>query len=134
MNATSAEKKRLTKNQRMVLDVLESEPVPMTAYSILDHLRHDGLKAPLQVYRALDKLTELRAVHRLESLNSFVACQQADCQLHQTVAFTICDACGHVDEISNNQLSRQLAKLAKTDGFLLSKSTVELRGCCRSCR
>lgn len=65
---------KLTKNQGLVLSVLESSGQPLSAYTILDRLRGQGLKAPLQVYRALDKLLEHGRVHRLESMNAFVVC------------------------------------------------------------
>jgi Fur family transcriptional regulator, zinc uptake regulator len=64
----------LTKNQALVLDVLSRAEQPMSAYTILDKLRDNGFRAPLQVYRALEKLLDFGLVHRLESLNSFVAC------------------------------------------------------------
>jgi len=57
----------LTRNQSLVLDVLLDEKGPLSAYAILDRLRDKGLKAPLQIYRALDKLTQIGRVHRLES-------------------------------------------------------------------
>jgi len=33
-----------------------------------------GIKSPVQVYRAVKKLIENGAVHRVESLNAFVLC------------------------------------------------------------
>jgi len=46
----------LTKNQKIVFNLLQSSGEPLKAYSILDSLKKEGLKSPLQVYRALDKL------------------------------------------------------------------------------
>ena len=63
----------LTRNQTMVMAALTKSQAPMSAYAILNQLREHGFRAPLQVYRALDKLGELGLVHRLESLNAFVA-------------------------------------------------------------
>jgi Fur family zinc uptake transcriptional regulator len=42
-----------TRNEALVYEFLESHGKPASAYGILDALRQDGLKAPLQVYRAL---------------------------------------------------------------------------------
>ena len=64
----------LTKNQSLVFETLQRADQPISAYTILDRLRDHGFRAPLQVYRALDKLVEAGLVHRLESLNAFVAC------------------------------------------------------------
>ncbi|MCS6758506.1 MAG: transcriptional repressor, partial [Candidatus Devosia euplotis] len=58
----------LTRNQGLVLGALAHADTPLSAYQLLDALRADGLRAPLQVYRALDKLVERGLAHRLESL------------------------------------------------------------------
>ena len=124
----------LTKNQSLVMDALSDAEGPMSAYTILDLLRDDGLRAPLQVYRALDKLVELGLVHRLESLNAFVACSHPDCESHDTVAFTICDTCGLVGEAADETLARKLKAVAAKSGFQVRRSTVELRGLCQACQ
>lgn len=123
----------LTKNQSLVYGALSKTDGPLSAYTILDNLREHGFRAPLQVYRALDKLVEFGMVHRLESLNAFVACRQPECDTHETVAFTICETCGQVDEVADHTLAQQLKALAREAGFALKKSTVELRGLCRTC-
>ena len=67
-------KNELTKNQKIVLDFIQKSNKPVKAYSILSNVSKKGLKAPPQVYRALEKLIEVGEVHKIESLNSFVAC------------------------------------------------------------
>lgn len=124
----------LTKNQTLVMGALNKSDGPLSAYTILDRLRDHGFRAPLQVYRALDKLVEFGLVHRLESLNAFVACRHPGCDGHETIAFMICENCGQVDEISDNTHAMRLKHLANAGGFALKKSTVELRGLCRNCQ
>lgn len=124
----------LTRNQSLVFDTLSQTGGPLSAYSILDQLRDHGFRAPLQVYRALDKLVEFGMVHRLESLNAFVACRLPSCDDHETIAFTICDGCGAVSEISDDTVAARLQSLATDAGFALKSSIVELRGMCRKCR
>ena len=46
----------LTKNQQIVLNLVEKSTQPLKAYSILFNVQKKGIKAPLQVYRALDRL------------------------------------------------------------------------------
>jgi len=123
----------LTKNQALVFDVLERSPGPMSAYSILDQLREKGMRAPLQIYRALDKLLEAGIVHRLESINAFVSCRHRDCRDSDAIAFAICDECKNVIEINNDALAKQLQKLISKSGFRVQKSIIELRGCCDQC-
>ena len=128
-----SEQHKLTKNQSLVMQTLANSAAPLSAYTILDQLRDKGFRAPLQVYRALDKLIEFGLIHRLESLNAFVACRHPDCDSHAFSAFMICDDCGTVDEISDNSLAKQLNALAKKAHFAAGKTTVELRGTCESC-
>lgn len=124
----------MTRNQTLVLGQLSRADGPLSAYTILDQLRDDGFRAPLQVYRALEKLIADGRVHRLESLNSFVACSQVNCcDTHATVAFAICETCGHVSEISDSDLDSRLNELAVKSGFQLKRSVVELRGLCADC-
>ncbi|MEM7290482.1 MAG: Fur family transcriptional regulator [Pseudomonadota bacterium] len=128
--------KDLTKNQSLVMSALTNSSTPLSAYTILDELREDGFRAPLQVYRALDKLMEIGLVHRLESLNAFVACQHPSCEgeVDETILFTICEQCGSVDELVRNKLVNAVNNLAREIGFTLNKSVIELRGICSDCR
>jgi len=128
------ERPDLTRNQSLVFGALSRAEGPLSAYTILDQLRDDGFRAPLQVYRALDKLVETGMVHRLESLNAFVACSHPGCDSHETIAFAICETCGKVAEISDEALESRLRDLAGETGFSVTKAVVELRGLCANCR
>jgi len=139
--AASQEQTSLTKNQSLVLGALMRADAPLSAYAILDALRDDGLRAPLQVYRALEKLTEVGVVHRLESLNAFVACHAADhdhqhthAHIHAGVTvFAICEACGKVDEFEDAMIADRLYGWARKADFDAASTTIEVRGTCKSC-
>jgi Fur family zinc uptake transcriptional regulator len=125
----------LTRNQDLVLQTLNRAESPLSAYDILDQLRAEGLRAPLQVYRALAKLLEQGLAHRLESLNAFVCC--ADTHGHGAesggTAFAICSDCGRVDEFIDTAVDERLREWASQQGFAVSGTMIELRGCCRDC-
>ncbi|MFC0245477.1 Fur family transcriptional regulator [Falsochrobactrum ovis] len=127
----------LTKNQTLVLNALTRVEGPASAYTLLDQLREHGFRAPLQVYRALEKLIDMGLVHRLECLNSFVACahpqEHAHGHKHGIIAFAICENCGQVDEFSDATVEKRLKGWAHDHGFKLSKTTIELRGTCADC-
>ncbi|WP_434052352.1 MAG: Fur family transcriptional regulator [Roseibium sp.] len=123
----------LTKNQSLVFGSLSEAGGPLTAYAILDLLREDGFRAPLQVYRALDKLVEYGMVHRLESLNAFVACAHTGCSAHGAAAFAICEQCGDVIEFTPDEALKVLGEWTKAQQFSLSRMTIELRGTCSTC-
>lgn len=127
----------LTKNQSLVLDALSRTDAPLSAYTLLDQLREHGFRAPLQVYRALEKLIDYGLVHRLESLNSFVACahphDHAHGGKHGLVAFAICESCGQVDEFADEVVEARLKGWAGDNAFKLGKTTIEMRGTCANC-
>ncbi|HCP01790.1 MAG: transcriptional repressor [Alphaproteobacteria bacterium] len=128
----------LTRNQALVFSALEGADGPLSAYTILDQLRDDGLRAPLQIYRALDKLVAYGLVHRVESLNAFVACNHptgADVgDTHGAAAFAICERCDSVAEFTERDVADQLRSRAKAEGFEPHSTVIELRGLCESCR
>ena len=123
----------LTKNQELVFDALSRAQGPLSAYALLDQLREKGFRAPLQVYRALDKLQTAGLVHRLESLNAFVACAHEPSHDHGLVAFAICSDCGQVTEFSDAMIEERLGAWAAKSGFHAAKTTIEIRGHCAAC-
>lgn len=123
----------LTKNQGLVFDALNRAQGPLSAYALLDQLREQGFRAPLQVYRALEKLQAAGLVHRLESLNAFVACAHQHDHDHGLVAFAICDDCGQVSEFSDAMIEDRLSAWADRTGFHAAKTTIEIRGHCAAC-
>lgn len=132
-HAHAADAAGLTKNQRRVLATLSAADTPLSAYTILDRLRPEGFRAPLQVYRALEKLIAAGLVHRIESLNAFVACSAPACADHATVVFMLCEGCGGVDEFADDPIGQRLTDLCRTRHFRAEKRMVEVRGRCGDC-
>jgi Fur family zinc uptake transcriptional regulator len=124
---------QLTPLREAVLALILAAPGPVTAYQLLDQLKAIRKSAvPPTVYRALDFLIENRLVHRIEKLNAFVPCTDADTH-HHDVQFLICDKCGTVAEIEDKAVAQALAKAAAKQGFRPVNSMVELDGVCEAC-
>ena len=122
----------LTKNQKIVLNLLQSSGEPLKAYSILDSLKKEGLKSPLQIYRALDKLVELGRIHKIESKNSFIVCSNSNCA--SNTIFTICERCDKVKELKNNNLTTGMSELIKKNGQSITRYNLEFFVLCKSCK
>jgi Fur family zinc uptake transcriptional regulator len=122
----------LTGRRGLVYAAVAGSPTPLTAYEILDKLRRHGVTAPPTVYRALSYLLERRMIHRIESLNAYVACGSVE-QPHEGY-FIICRNCGSVSEILDERLERTIAELADERGFTIDHKTIEASGQCRDCR
>lgn len=121
----------LSDHQRSVLDALERARGPKSAYALLEAVADSGIRAPVQVYRALDKLVAAGLVHKVESLNAFVAC--ADHDAGHWAAFTICEHCGAVDEVPVNDPGL-FARSLDVGDFDVHSAQLELHGACPRCR
>ena len=123
----------LSKNQQIIFDIIHNSSEPLKAYSILFNVQKKGIKAPLQVYRALDKLVEIGKIHKVESRNAFIACQNSSCQISKATAFSICEVCEKISEISNSKLSKYLSNFSDNTGMKYSKYNLEFFGLCKKC-
>ena len=124
----------LSKNQQIIFDLIDKSSEPLKAYSILFNVQKKGIKAPLQVYRALDKLVAIGKIHKIESRNAFIACQNSSCQISKATAFSICESCEQVSEISNTKLSKYLSNFVDEAGMKYSKYNLEFFGLCKKCK
>jgi len=115
----------LSKNQQIIFDFIEKAKEPLKAYSILFNVQKKGIKAPLQVYRALDKLVEIGKIHKVESRNAFIACKSSSCEISQATAFSICNKCENVSEINNPKLSKYLTNFEDDTGMQYNKYNLE---------
>ncbi len=124
---------RITPPREYVLEIITAADGPMSAYDVLDKLgeKLDKPKPPT-AYRALEFLTQHGFVHRIESLNAYVACIE-DHQ-HRGSQFMICDTCGRVEEVHLCHIPDDLATQASAKGFALAHWNAELHGVCDHCR
>ena len=123
-----------SKNQRIVLDIVQKAKGPLKAYSILFNVQKKGINAPQQIYRALDKLIEAGKIHKIESKNAFVACKNSNCEVSKATAFSICESCEIVDEISDTKLSKYLSKFNHKKGMKFRRFNLEFFGLCKKCK
>ncbi len=128
----------LNQNDRKVLGELGRSEKPLSAYDILDRARSGTLKAPVQVYRSLQKLEQRGFVHRIEALSAFVACadhghehDHASC--NHRPGFVICRGCGSVREFEDERLEGMAAEAAG-EGFAIELVALEVYGQCAACR
>ncbi|MCB5944816.1 Fur family transcriptional regulator [Acidocella sp. KAb 2-4] len=124
---------QLTALRREVLELILRAEAPVTAYQLLDQLKAVRRSAvPPTVYRALDFLLANRLIHRIERLNAFIPCAEAEHD-HADAQFLICRQCGAVTEIEDPGISAALARAASAHGFRPAHAIVELDGLCAAC-
>ncbi len=124
---------RLTAIRRSILELICANHKAIGAYELLDLFRERDPKAkPVTIYRALDFLIEEGLVHKIESLNAFIACLQAETQ-HKS-AILICDRCKNAYEINATSVYDSLYSLSEAVEFKPLYLTLELHGLCASCQ
>ena len=124
----------LSKNQQIIFDLIDRSPEPLKAYTILYNVQKKGINAPPQVYRALDKLVEIGKIHKIESKNAFVACRNSNCEISKATAFSICESCEMVDEISDAKLSKYISSFNHKKGMKFKRFNLEFFGLCKKCK
>ena len=120
-----------TPRQQLIYDYLQQKKTPQGAYDILDACRAHGFKAPSQIYRVLNELLEYGLIHKVESLNAFIACKEQHDSGRSIVA--ICNSCGSVREVPALDLTHQFENFDGWDGFAPQELAVEVKGLCSSC-
>lgn len=124
---------QLTPVRRRVMDILLEQHRALGAYEILARLRDEGLGSqPPVVYRALDFLVRAGFVHRVETLNAFVACSRSGAG--HAPAFLICRNCRTVIETPAEPSAGVLAGAAQEAGFAIETAVSEAEGLCAQCR
>lgn len=124
---------RLTALRRRVLELVWQSHRPMGAYDILAALgQKRETVAPPTVYRALEFLRAQGLVHRIESLNAFIGCDQPG-EPHSG-QFLICRACGRAAEMADGRIDAAMRCGLAEAGFTLERPTVEALGLCPDCR
>ena len=123
---------RFTPLRRQVLKIVWDRHAPTGAYDILDALRVGKRgAAPPTVYRALEFLREHGFVHKIESLNSFVGCNQPSGK--HMGQFLICSKCSQVGELDDPEIEIIIQKKAAVAGFSVTRPTIEILGLCPDC-
>jgi Fur family zinc uptake transcriptional regulator len=123
----------LTRNQKLVLAAISRAGRPVSAYDILGDIRPHGIKSPIQVYRAVKKLIENGAVHKVESLNAFVPCAGQHAHGLRITILAVCEQCGRVTEFSDDIIDRRLAEWAARERFDIEATSIEINGRCADC-
>jgi len=124
---------RLTSLRRRILEQILKTDGVIKAYDLIHELSSaDHSIKPPTVYRSLAFLLEQGFIHRIESLNGFVACNHPG-EAHEIILM-ICDACGLIHEVQHTDISAALDQVAQDQGFGLTEKVIELHGICRDCQ
>jgi Fur family transcriptional regulator, zinc uptake regulator len=124
---------RVTPLRRLVLELVCASHTPVGAYDLIGKLERErkSRTAPPTVYRTLDFLLDHGLIHRIASLNAYVACFGPQ-RPHDACLF-ICERCRTVDESEVAGLAQAIGRKAASTGFDVRGQTIEVTGICRAC-
>ena len=115
-----------------VMALLARQDCCLTAQQIHDRLRDEDRRVGLaSVYRALELLTGLGLVHRVD-VEGTAAFEPADPGGHHH-HHLVCSRCGRVDAFEDPALEAAIEALSARVGYRVAEHDVVLRGACDSC-
>jgi Fur family zinc uptake transcriptional regulator len=126
----------LTPIRERVFTVILQSHEPCGAYRILETLataaKPGTRPAPPTVYRALEFLLEQQLIHRIPSINAYIACCRP-ARSHQG-HFLICQLCRQALELNSVDISNAIEAGAKEQGFTVARESLEVFGTCAECQ
>jgi Fur family transcriptional regulator, ferric uptake regulator len=116
-----------------VIEALGAQTCCLSVPEIHDLVRKRRPRVGIaSVYRALETLTELGLVHRLE-LGSGGAHYEPAEPSGDHHHHLVCGDCGKVEAFSDDRLEHVIGNVSKTAAFRIDEHDVVLRGQCESC-
>lgn len=123
---------RLTGPRRAVADLINEYDGHFTALELETEARRRRLGiSRATLFRALDLLTELHVVERVDlpsGDHAYVPCARAH---HHHV---ICSRCGRATEVEDCGVADAVDEIARRSGYRIDAHRLELFGLCRHCQ
>ena len=125
-------KLNLTSSRAEIMSALIKFNAPKTAYQILEHIHKTKPSTkPATIYRALDFLCSNHFAHRIESDNTYIACDGNETP--HVAQFLICINCKQAIEFHSHTATTEISKRAKQEGFKITEEVLEAKGFCQNC-
>jgi len=123
---------RLTAIRKQILQLMYQSHHAVKAYDLLEEIKSDFKNAkPVTIYRALDFLLKEGFIHKVESLNAFIACNQGHCNYE--CVLLICTQCHEVEEQTGSNMSKTVTTELQKSSFISQIKIIEIQGICVNC-
>ncbi len=121
-----------TPNRRLVARLVAATGGHFTAAELLERGRRERVNiGRATIFRALELLTSLRVVERLDlptGAHVYVVCDPEEHHHH-----LVCSSCGRSQEIVDGDLAALVDEIGRRSGFLIEAHRLELFGTCPEC-
>jgi Fur family transcriptional regulator, ferric uptake regulator len=116
-----------------VVEALARHDCAVTALELEEELRRDEVAVGrASVYRALERLEELRLVQRFEAARGIASYERVNPDGHHH-HHAICRRCGRMEPFEDRDLERAIDRVSGRVRFEIAEHDVVLRGVCERC-
>lgn len=120
-----------TEARLALINLLKKENDPLDAFSILNNLHSEGVKADqATIYRILEILTQKGVIKRLEFGEGKYRYELQKNHHHHL----ICSSCGKIEDVEGEYLKNLENQIRNKKGFLVKSHSLEFFGLCRNCQ
>ena len=120
------------KNDQQVLGVLKKNTKGISAYGILKELQKYKNVKPMTIYRSLNNLQIMGAVHKSNKSKNYFICHSDSKEKHNP-ALAICKKCDKTEEINPSIFSKIFSNLKTKEKYDFSNFELEISTFCRRC-
>tara|TARA_B100000678_G_C17806796_1_gene341229 strand:- start:28 stop:417 length:390 start_codon:yes stop_codon:yes gene_type:complete len=120
------------KNDQQVLGVLKKNTKGISAYGILKELQKYKNVKPMTIYRSLNNLQIMGAVHKSNKSKNYFICHSDSKEKHNP-ALAICKKCDKTEEINPSIFSKIFSNLKTKEKYDFSNFELEISTLCRRC-
>jgi Fur family zinc uptake transcriptional regulator len=125
----------LTPLRKKILSLFIKNKRPLKAYEIISTINNDRNTKPIVIYRILNFFVEKKLLHKIQSKNSFILCENHLCTEKKGInIFLSCNNCKNVLELENLTVLDNIKTLCSSKEFDLVESNIELDGYCSNCK
>ena len=121
-----------TPNRRLVAGLVASTDGHFTSADLLERGRRERVSiGRATVFRALELLTSLRVVERLDlpsGSHAYVLCDPDQHHHH-----LICSSCGRSEDVADGELAALIERIGRRSGYQIDTHRLELFGTCPRC-
>lgn len=121
-----------TPNRRLVAELVAASGGHFTAADLLERGRRERVKiGRATIFRALELLTSLRVVERLDlpsGTHAYVLCDPTAHHHH-----LVCSSCGRSEDVADGDLAGLVEEIGRRNGYRIESHRLELFGVCPAC-
>ena len=120
------------KNDQQALNILKKHSKGLTAYGLLNELQKKRTIKPMTVYRSLNNLKKMGAVHKSNQSKTYFVCNSSAKDKHNP-AVAVCKKCEKTEELNPNIFSKLFNNIKTKEKYNFSNFEIEISTICQKC-